>query len=49
MTEPPEKDFGMIFFKRLPAKAQEESSNPIGVYGMTAAVVDGGFRSADPL
>ena len=43
MTEPPEEDLGMIFFKRLPTKAQEESSNPMGLYRMKAAVVDGGL------
>jgi len=43
MTEPPEEDFGMIFFKRLPTKAQEESSNPIGLYRMKATVVDDGL------
>jgi len=43
MTEPPEEDFGMIFFKLLPTKAQEESSNPIGLYRMKATVVDDGL------
>jgi hypothetical protein len=43
MTEPPEEDFGMIFFKRSSTQAQEESSNPIGLYGINPPVVDDGL------
>jgi len=43
MTEPPEEDFGMIFFKRSSTQAQEESSDPISSYGINVPVVDGGL------
>jgi hypothetical protein len=41
MTDPPEEDFRMAVFRRLPSQAQAESSNPTGSYRTKSTVVDG--------
>jgi hypothetical protein len=40
MTDPPEEDFRMAFFRRLSFQAQAESSNPNGLYSPESTVVD---------